>query len=495
MGLGTPLPALAVVLILKWPFNPARTVRSLEHFTASSVRIETFHRIYIPRPGYVAGHITFSRQSKNGGTQLAVVERLECKGSWWSMLSLTHHVEELDIQGLQVTIPAEVPPPMRLHPDVKEQISFSKLNADGAVLEIAPRHAGQHPLRFLFPQLTLEDIEKNKPMQLQTVMRNPEPPADLAITAAVGPFAFGAVGQTKMSGSFYFTHGDLSGFHAIRGMLAAQARFGGTLARCQIQGHARIPDFEVMSSRHPVDVAAEFAAIVDGEHGNVTIQSVAAHFLHTTLQASGAIQDRAGDAGKRVTLALKAEHGRVEDLLRLFARSDPPAMEGPLTFRAQAQLPAGDAPFLRRVHLDGDFAIKEASFTKKQTQEKVNELSHRARNGKSQREETLPRVTSGLKGHVHLQNASGKLSDLYFSTPGATARGEGTYDVLTQKIDLSGKLAMQASLSKAAGGVKSILLIPLNPFFKRENAGSVLPVRITGDYSHPLFRLSLRKRQ
>jgi hypothetical protein len=78
-----------------------------------------------------------------------------------------------------------------------------------------------------------------------------------------------------------------------------------------------------------------------------------------------------------------------------------------------------------------------------------------------------------------------------FTTPGATARGGGTYSLLNKRIDLHGKLAMQASLSKAAGGIKSLLLLPLDPFFKKKNAGAVLPVKITGTYSHPTFGVSL----
>jgi hypothetical protein len=52
---------------------------------------------------------------------------------------------------------------------------------------------------------------------------------------------------------------------------------------------------------------------------------------------------------------------------------------------------------------------------------------------------------------------------------------------------------MDASLSKAASGVKSLLLIPLDPFFKKRGAGAVVPVRVMGTYSHPRFKASLRE--
>jgi hypothetical protein len=77
--------------------------------------------------------------------------------------------------------------------------------------------------------------------------------------------------------------------------------------------------------------------------------------------------------------------------------------------------------------------------------------------------------------------------------PGAVARGGGTYDLTTEAIDLRGQLSMRASLSKAAAGFKSVLLIPLDPFFKKNGAGAVLPVRISGTYSHPVFKVSLTR--
>jgi hypothetical protein len=98
-----------------------------------------------------------------------------------------------------------------------------------------------------------------------------------------------------------------------------------------------------------------------------------------------------------------------------------------------------------------------------------------------------------LKGNVKLRDGIATLSAALFAVPGDIARGTGTYDVTTQVIDLRGDLAMHASLSKAAGGFKSVLLIPLDPLFKKNGAGSVLPVRISGTYSHPMFKASLRR--
>jgi hypothetical protein len=102
-------------------------------------------------------------------------------------------------------------------------------------------------------------------------------------------------------------------------------------------------------------------------------------------------------------------------------------------------------------------------------------------------------ATDDLKGHVQLRDGIATLSRALFAVPGAIARASGIYNVTIQMIDLRGKLAMNATLAKAAGGLKSVLLIPLDPFFKKSDAGAVLPVRISGTYSHPIFKVSLTR--
>ena len=163
-------------------------------------------------------------------------------------------------------------------------------------------------------------------------------------------------------------------------------------------------------------------------------------------------------------------------------------------FQAQVQVPPGHEEFLRKIRLDGQFTLVRIEFTRAETQSKLDELSNRARNGKRPKGVELHQVPSNVRAHVRLRNGNANLSELYFATPGANAVASGSYDLVSQKIDLSGNVALQATLSKAVGGVKSILLLPLNPFFKKGTSGAVLPVRVSGDYTHPVFRISLRKK-
>src|SRR5690349_2199911 len=58
-----------------------------------------------------------------------------------------------------------------------------------------------------------------------------------------------------------------------------------------------------------------------------------------------------------------------------------------MQLRASAELPTGDAPFLRRLILRADFGISNARWARPRTQMKVNALSARARLDKKQVEQ------------------------------------------------------------------------------------------------------------
>lgn len=482
-----------VLLAIKWPFTREKTITSLERFSSSRVRAGAFNMTFFPHPGYVVEDLTFSRTAKAGSTRLASVHTLRCSGSWFAVISLTHRVSQLRIEGLHVEIPAPVPPPMRLHPSVSIETTVTQIVANGAVLDIAPRKPGGRMLRLQFRELTIGNVAKNKPVTLHVTMRNPEPPSDLAVTGTFGPFDTKHVNKTPLSGSFDLTHADLNYYRVIGGVLQCKGSFKGTLGHAEVRGQAAIPDFAVTSSHHDLGLTAEFDTLVDGQHGDVTIEKADAHFLHTNILAHGSIVDGPGQEGKTLALDVATGQARVEDLLRLFVKADRPPLDGAIAFRTHVTLPPGTQPFLRRVRLDGRFDIKRAEFVRENTQEKVNDLSERARGKKKHDSDPADAdpVVSELNGDATVRNATAFLSHASFQVPGAKARGQGTYNLLTEAVAMSGTIAIETSLSKAAGGIKSVLLLPLDPFFKKAHAGAVIPIRVAGTYSHPVFKVSL----
>ena len=282
---------------------------------------------------------------------------------------------------------------------------------------------------------------------------------------------FATIAKTRISGDFHLLHADLGAYRVIKGDLTAAGRFDGTLGRAEVLGRAEIPDFEVRSSHHSLRLTTEYRAFVDGTAGNVAVESAEAHFLGTTLTAHGTVN---GKQGKAVSLDFNAPQARIEDLLRIFVTADRSPLEGLMSLHTHVVLPPAPQPLIKRVQLDGGFTISDANFTNPITQREADELSLRApgKRGDLKRGAGRTRVTEDFKATVSLRGAIATITDALFAVPGAAARGAGMYDVMTEAIDLRGDLAMHASLSKAAGGFKSALLTPLDPFFKKPGAGA-----------------------
>jgi hypothetical protein len=479
--------AASMFLAWKWPFTRAATIESLERVSASNAEIGRFEKLYFPHPGYVAHEVTLDRGS---GHPLATVRKVTCQGSWVAILTYTHRVSRIDLEGAQVYMPRHVPPAIRKHAEEKIATTVAKLVANGTILEIAPRQAGSQTIRFDFPELTLANLARNKPIGFRTLMRNRDLIGDLKAAGNVGPLQLKRIADTSVSGTFQLRHTDLGTHQIIAGILAADGQFSGTLGRTKVAGRADIPDFEVTRSRHPVKLTAEYNVLVNGTNGDITMESTKAHFLASTVTARGSI---AGPGDKTISLDLDGRQARVEDLLRLFVKADRPPLDGELTLHAHVVLPPKQEPFLKKVELEGNFAIADSSFIRLATARKITELSRRARGGKkADLARADPSVSMEIKSQVRLQEGIATLSQALFSVPGAVAKGGGTYNLSNEAIDLNGKLAMDATVSKAAGGMRSVLLLPLDPFFKRNGAGAVLPVHVRGTYSHPSFKVSLK---
>jgi hypothetical protein len=58
---------------------------------------------------------------------------------------------------------------------------------------------------------------------------------------------------------------------------------------------------------------------------------------------------------------------------------------------------------------------------------------------------------------------------------------------------LHGALKMDSDLSDTAHGAKAVVLKLLDPFFKKKRGGSDVPVKIGGDYHHPIFGMDAGK--
>jgi hypothetical protein len=101
-------------------------------------------------------------------------------------------------------------------------------------------------------------------------------------------------------------------------------------------------------------------------------------------------------------------------------------------------------------------------------------------------------VLTSLSGSIELERGLVKFRRLSFHVPGAKVDLTGTYVLANQALDLEGTLTMQATVSQAVGGFKSIFIKPFDHIFKKNGAGAVVPITITGTPKEPKFGVKLK---
>jgi len=477
----------------RWPFRRDAVVKTLEEESFSKVKMGAFHQTYFPHPGCVLEHVVFQHNPGAGAPPLATIERLRIEGSFLGLFR--GHVTRVLAEGLHILLPPRGSGEHFETPQ-RTKIEIDDLVADGAILEVASSQPQKKALQFTFREFTLSQIGGNGPASFRSRFSNPEPPGEISTSGKFGPWNADSVGKTPVSGEYRFENADLSVFDGIGGMLSSSGKFAGEIDHIEADGTTEVPLFSVTISSHQVDLKTRFHAVVNGENGDTFLQKVTADFGETTLSTDGSIAGTPGLPGKTASLDFTTHQGRIQDILLLFAKSPRAPMSGIVSFHAKVSLPPGSRPFLEKLELQGDFGIDAGRFTHSDTQKGVNSLSEGARGDKDHHkgdkaDDDPETVLSDLKGHAVLKNGTATLSNLSFSVPGALAQMQGTYNLITEKIDLRGTLKTDAEVSKTTHGAKALMLKVLDPFFKNKRRGYTAPVKITGTYQHPSFGLDL----
>jgi hypothetical protein len=139
------------------------------------------------------------------------------------------------------------------------------------------------------------------------------------------------------------------------------------------------------------------------------------------------------------------------------------------------------------VKLKGQFDIRDGHF-RNRTQAKVNELSARASGKKIQKGQNPAEVAvEQLSSQFAIINRIAHLDHVFFQVPGARARADGTYNLTSYQVNLSGDLWTDVTVSRDTTGIWSLLLTPLDPLFRRKYAGAMVSVVMSGDIDDPHF--------
>jgi hypothetical protein len=279
----------------------------------------------------------------------------------------------------------------------------------------------------------------------------------------------------------------LATINGLGGILSSTGKYTGILDKIVVDGSTDTPDFRIAISGHPVPLHTDFHATVDGTSGDTYLQPVKARILSSSLVANGSVVRVKDPNGHRVQLEVVMDKGKIDDLLKLAIRTDPPVMTGSIGLKTKFELLPGTADVANRIKMTGNFQVSGAHFSNEKFQEKVDAISSRTQ-GKPKTAQDVPGVVnSEMNGTFNLSQALLSFSQLQFRIPGTEVILTGTYSLDGNEFDFHGKARMDAKLSQMVTGWKSLLLRPVDPFFSKNGAGTEIPVKVTGTKSEPHF--------
>jgi hypothetical protein len=345
------------------------------------------------------------------------------------------------------------------------------------------------PLEFDVSHLDMREIGPGQPLYFKATLVNPKPVGDIDSDGLFGPWQTDDPRATPVRGKYSFSNANLGTIRGIGGILSSTGQYEGTLGNITVDGRTETPDFQIAISGHPVPLRTEFHAIVDGTSGDTYLEPVKAMILHSSVVAKGSVLRVKNPQGHRILLDVVVGRARIEDLLTLGVRTEPPVMTGNAELSTRFDLPAGDADVSNRIRLAGHFRVSEAHLTNDKMQSKLDALSMRSQGRPKEARRDVPDVLSETSGKFALKNGLLFFSRLHFEIPGTEINLTGKYSLDGNQFDFHGKARMNARLSHMVTGWKSVLLKPVDPFLSKDGAGTEIPVKITGTKSEPRFGL------
>jgi hypothetical protein len=92
-----------------------------------------------------------------------------------------------------------------------------------------------------------------------------------------------------------------------------------------------------------------------------------------------------------------------------------------------------------------------------------------------------------MAGSFRLADERITFRSLSFAVPGSGVDLAGTYDLGRDTLDFHGTLKLQAKVSQTMTGWKRWVLKPIDPFFSKQGAGTLLHIQVVGSSDDPQF--------
>ena len=404
-------------------------------------------------------------------------------------------VPQVTLEGMEIYVPPKGErPKMGWHSDNAEggkpSVLIQEVLITDATLVILPKDTTKTPLRFDIQRLLLESVGKEVAMKYTATLDNPKPPGKIQSSGKFGPWAADEPGDTPLAGEYIFEKADLGVFSGIAGILRSTGQFEGSLSSITAKGEASIPDFRLKFAGNPVPLSTRFEVLVDGTNGNTILKPVVARLGSTSFTTSGAVIKHEGEVRRTIRLGVSMPKGDLHDLFRLAMRGEP-FMSGTIALQTKLDIPPLTGKVREKILLDGNFDITNGKILKSDIQDKIDALSRR---GQGQPKNLkIDEVVSLMGGSFVLENEVIRFKALSFAIPGAAIDLAGNYEMDQNVLDFHGTLRLDAKVSQTMTGWKRWVLKPVDPFFAKEGAGTLLRIKVDGTTKEPRFGLDRGK--
>ena len=475
--------------------------------TLDSMHLDTSHGVVVTGTGlkirYLAGPANPDEQVN--APAMVSVDSFEFQTDLKALLEPTTRIVTVFVKGLQLHIPPHGPhQPSQIVDNSRKvvqpriSLAFDRIVCTDSRLTIETSKPGKLPLIFDIGNITLTDVGASKPLVYDATLKNPRPVGDIHATGHFGPWQSDDPRETPIDGDYKFTNADLGTFKGIAGILSSNGKFYGKLSHINVDGETDTPDFRLDISDHPAPLHTDFKAVVNGTTGDTTLTEVVARLQKTVIRASGSVV-RVGDSSTGVTghdteLTVAIDQGRIEDLLTLATKTNPPVIAGLVSVRQRLSIPPGKETVAERMKLGGTFAVKQATFGNPAMQQKIDEISMRAQgHPKAANALDATLVQSTMTGQFAQAHGVMDFSDLEYAMPGATIKMKGQYKLEGNSFNFTGVVRTDATASQMTTGWKSLLLKAVDPLLKKNGAGLEVPITVRGTKAAPKFGLDMNK--
>ncbi len=410
-------------------------------------------------------------------------------------------IDRVHLEGLEITIPprrrADMPSLSSPSPSAASEaetgrpnVHIGELLTEDSLLTITSKREGKRPRVFQLRRIRFENFQFGHKVPFEAALSNPTPEGEIAAMGTFGPWDAEEPSLTPINGSFLFD-ADLATIKGIGGSLHAEGTFNGPLEYIRTSGKTQTKDFYLSSGGARFPLTVDYDAIVDGTNGDTILERVDGRLGASHITAKGAIVRVDGVNGRRITLETTTRNGRLEDFVALTTRVTQSPLTGIVNVTATLDIPPGEPEVIERMELAGKFDVASARFTSQAIQERVDELSRRGQGRPT--DASIDDVASNLRGEFRLDDARMTLRSLTFGVRGAQVRLAGSYDVKSEQLNFAGTLRLQARASQTQTGWKSLVLKVFDPMLDAKDAGTVLPITITGTRKQPKFGADLKK--